>query len=259
MSGQTLSMLVHGEAGAGKSWLGDTAPAPRLILDAEGRAKYLPSQPKAHWDPTQGAPPQYDGTWETCVAFVPNYATMETVYRWLQSGQHHFRSVVVDSLMEIQKRFIDDIAPGQPLDQQDWGTLLRGLEKLVRDYRDIVNYPSNPIDCVVFTVGSKANKAGKMKPLLQGAMGDTVAYYVDAVGYMYNTSTPEGIQRAMLVQDSPTAIAKDGTNKLGGPSIRDPHLGVLFEQLNGHEVASTVPVGQAVPSQMIQATPATPA
>lgn len=33
--------MIHGETGAGKSWLANSAPGPRLVLDAEGRADYL--------------------------------------------------------------------------------------------------------------------------------------------------------------------------------------------------------------------------
>ena len=51
-----LTMLIHGDAGTGKSWLGNTVPAPRLILDAEGRSIYLPGGPKVTWDPREQAP-----------------------------------------------------------------------------------------------------------------------------------------------------------------------------------------------------------
>jgi len=243
LNDQTLTLLVHGEAGAGKSWLGDSSPAPRLILDAEGRAKYLPSQPKVLWDPRKGAPPQYDGTWETCVAIVPDYKTMELVFRWLQSGQHQFLSVVVDSLMEVQKRFIDELVGLNPLDQQDWGVVLRNLEKLVRDYRDLVIKPENPTRCVVFTTGSREDKSGKWRPMLQGAMARSLPYAVDTVGYLYTSYTPEqGVQRNMLVASLPMAVAKDGTNEIPGPVVQAPNIGQLFGQLRHSEVGEAQPV-----------------
>jgi hypothetical protein len=243
---QTLTLLVHGEAGAGKSWLGDTAPGPRLILDAEGRAKYLPSQPKVLWDPRAGAPPRYDGTWETCVVIVPDYQTMELVYRWLQSGQHDFVSVVCDSLMEVQKRLIDRVAGSAQLDQQDWGEVFRELEKLARDYRDLVIQQSNPTRCVVFTTGSIEDKAGKWRPMLQGKLAKSLPYLVDTVGYLYTAYTPEaGVTRQMLVAPLPTAVAKDGTNELPSPTVPSPHIGQLFAQVRHSEVAGAVAVGSA--------------
>lgn len=242
----TFSMLVHGEAGVGKSRLGDTAPAPRLILDAEGRAHYLPSQPKVFWDPRTEAPPVADGTWETCVAIVPDFATMEKVFAWLQSGQHGFVSVVVDSLMEIQKRLIDSVAGMEQLKTQDWGVVLRKLEKLVRDYRDLIITPVNTVNVVVFTVGSKQGEDGKMRAMLQGAMATTVPYFVDAVGYMYTDFHPETneVTRSMLIQPSRVAVAKDGTGKLPGPVIPNPNLATIYQ----HLAAANAPAA-AVPSE----------
>ena len=53
----TLSILIHGESGVGKSWLADSVPGPRLVLDAEGRARYTPSGPKVAWNPRDSEPP----------------------------------------------------------------------------------------------------------------------------------------------------------------------------------------------------------
>lgn len=257
MSGQTLTMLTHGDAGAGKSWLCDTAPGPRLICDAEGRAKYLPSQPKVLWDPRTQAPPAAptaEAPWETCVAIVPDFATMDLIFRVLQSGQHPFRSVCVDSLMEIQMRLADDVAGTEQMRTQDWGIMLRKLEKLVRDYRDLVISPVNPTDCVVFTVGSKVDDRGRQVPMLQGQMGSKVPYFFDIVGYLYKTYSPEtqSVSRHMLVDDVGTAVAKDGTGRLSvnGPTVDNPNLSTIFEQLNGEPTAaSTDAVVQSVPSQ----------
>lgn len=251
MSQATLTMLIHGEAGTGKSWLGNTAPPPRLILDSEGRAKYLPGdKPKVFWDPAQQQPPVSDGSWDTCVAMVPDFDTLAQVWQWLQSGQHGFKSVVLDSLMEIQKRLIDKVAGMEQLKTQDWGEVLRRLEKLVREYRDLVLVPSNPIDCVVMTCGSKTTDDGKQRPMLQGQMATAVPYYMDAVGYLYNTPSPEGgeVSRSLLVQPHPTAVAKDGTNMLGGPTVPNPNLTEIFERLNAATGAAPA-VQSAAPQQ----------
>lgn len=238
----TLSVLIHGESGVGKSWCGDTAPGPRLIIDLEGRAKYTPSGPKIEWDP-RNAPPVHDGTWSTCVVSCPDFDTLQLVYQWLRSGQHPFRSVVIDSLMEAQKRCIDQVAGLSALDQTDWGTLLRKLEAVVRSYRDLMLIPSNPVEVVVFIVGS-VDAEGTRRPLLQGQLRLTVPYYIDVVGYMFMAPRAEGgFVRSMLVHPQPGFVAKDGTNRMPGPIIQEPNLEQIVALLQG---APEAPVVQTI-------------
>lgn len=237
----TFTALIHGEAGVGKSWLADTVPAPRLVIDLEGRARYTPSQPKVYWDP-RTAPPVYDGTWQTCIVPAVDFDTVDgLVYQWLRSGQHPFVSVNVDSLMEAQKRCIDVTAGVAQLDQGDWGVILRKLESLVRKYRDLTFLPNN-VRHVIFTLGSM-EKAGKQRPLLQGQLCLTVAYLVDVVGYMFkqNVQVTDGtmqLVRALLVDEQPGFVAKDNTGRLvatHGPIIYNPHIGQLIALLNGQQ------------------------
>lgn len=214
----TLTALFHGESGIGKSWLADTAPGPKLVLDAEGRAKYTPSGPKIAWDVRAGAPPEYDGTWQTCVAPVPDFDSLQLAYQWLRSGQHQFVSVIVDSLMEAQKRCIDQAVGVNALQQQDWGTVLRKLENLVRSYRDLTLVPSSTVQVVVFIVGTKEYN-GVLEPLLQGQLRDTVPYYIDVVGYLYKQPIVDeagvtSFQRCLLIDSVPGFRAKDNTSRL---------------------------------------------
>lgn len=245
----TLTALLHGESGVGKSWLADTVPGPRLILDLEGRAKYTPSGPKILWDVRTQAPPVHDGTWDTCVVMVPDFDTLTQVFTWLRSGQHPFVSVVVDSLMEAQKRCIDARFGAIALDQQGWGTLLRELEKIVRDYRDLTLVPSTHVRVVVFVTGS-VQDGKNWRPLLQGALKDTVPYYIDLVGYYFLNPmvTAEGATvgfvRSLLVEKRPGFIAKDGTGKIvvAYPDgvVPEPNITALVELLHVHGKAEAV-------------------
>lgn len=232
-SDATWTLLIHGFSKTGKSWLLDTLPAPRLILDVEGRAHFTPSQPKVYWDPKAGAPPEA-GDWETCVAPVPDYDTLEAAFRWLRSGQHPFLSVGVDSLMEAQKRAKDIIVPGvAALEWNDWGALLRRLEKLVRDYRDLRAVPATGVKVIAFLAGTRETQTGTKEPLLEGAIQDQVPYYLDTVGYLYKTSREDGSTvRGMLVDQQPGFVAGDGTNRLiaaHGAVVWEPNLTELFD------------------------------
>lgn len=225
-----LTILIHGDSGVGKSWLAASAPAPTLVLDLEGRARYLPGE-HIEWDPRAEKPPEA-GTWTHCIVNTDRFETLQLAYQWLQSGQHCFRSVVIDSLMEAQKRFIDGLVGMEQLQTQHWGDVLRHLEALVRKYRDLALSSANSVDCVVFTVGSTVNEAGKTVPLLQGALKNTLPYYLDSVGFLYVTHDNGGPPtRNLLVAPTQTIVAKDGTNRLGGPIIQNPDLSAMFTQL----------------------------
>jgi len=229
----TLSILIHGDAGVGKSRLAGTGPTPLLILDAEGRARYLPGR-KVVWNPYTEQPPVADGSWDICIVVISKFDDLSQVFQWLQSGQHPFVSVALDSLMEAQKRLIDQVAGMEQLQTQDWGVVLRRLEALVRSYRDLTIVDSNPLDCAIFTVGTQVSDTGRYEPLLQGALRRTLPYYMDTVGYLYVTHEVEGQPtRNLLVQPTQTIVAKDGTDRLGGPVIQNPNLSQLFKELTG--------------------------
>lgn len=222
--------MIHGESGAGKSWLGDTAPGRKLVLDAEGGSRFTPSQPKIMWTPNESPPAE--GDWETTICFVRDFDTMQRVYQWLNSGQHPWDSVTLDSLTEIQKRCLDAVAGTNAPTQQDWGTLLRQMEDLVRKFRDLTMHPTKPLLSVNFITTTK-NDNGTLRPHLQGQLGLTLPYFVDVVGYLYVTQDANGNPaRQMLTQPLPGFAAKDRTGRLG-TVVEHPHLQRIMETIYG--------------------------
>lgn len=178
---RTVSMLIHGPSKAGKSTLAATAPAPRLLLDAEHGHKFLPIKIR-YWDPHQ-EPPEYDGTWDTAVVVVRKYDDVLAVYRWLQSGRHPFRSLIMDSISEIQAKCLEQLAGREQVKTQQWGELLRHMTGLMRDIRDLTVHPTHPLSAVVITAMTTF-KDGKWRPYLQGQSGTTAPYYWDITGYI---------------------------------------------------------------------------
>lgn len=187
MSGEDLgvSMIVHGPAKSGKSTLGDTTPAPRLVLDSEMGSRFTPSKKKV-WDPVKEAPPVADGSWETCIVYVRDYRSVLKAYEWLDSGKHPFRSVVMDSISETQQRAVDALVGIQQPNQQDWGTLLRQVSDLVRKFRDLTTNPVKPLDAVVFIAMTRQGRDGDStwRPHVQGSLATTLPYFCDVVGYL---------------------------------------------------------------------------
>ncbi len=180
---QALSMLIYGPSKAGKSTLAATAPYPRLLLDVEGGARFLPIVAVV-WDPLTEEPPVADGTWDTAVVVTRDYETMMRVYQWLQSGKHPFKSVVIDSVSELQVKLIEQIAGREQMQMQAWGNLLRQFTGLMRDLRDLTMHPTNPLTAVVLVAMEREDKDGQKRPYLQGQSAVTLPYLTDVTGYL---------------------------------------------------------------------------
>lgn len=185
-----ISFLLHGPSKAGKSYLADTAPGPRLFLDAEGGTRFLRSK-KTFWDPLQ-PPPEYDGSWETCITYIRDFGSLSHAYAWLATGKHPFRSVVIDSISEAQQRCVDAIAGTDQMRIQDYGELYRKMSQLVRQYRDLLVHPTNPIESVVLVAMTKQGQDGKFYPYVQGQLATALPYFIDTICFLKAQISEEG-------------------------------------------------------------------
>jgi hypothetical protein len=229
-----VSILIHGMSKSGKSYLADTSPSPRLILDAEGGAstRFTESVKKV-WDPTQ-PPPEVDGTWDTAVVYVRSYQDVQRAYDWLNSGKHDFKSVVIDSLSETQQRCIDALVGTDQMKTQDWGDLLRKMSNLVRSYRDLIIHPTKPLDSVVFIAMTREVNSVR-RPYVQGQLANTLPYYVDVCGYLWTELGEDGVQRRRLLCAPHSAFeAGDRTGKLGSV-IDDPNIPAMLDMIYGNK------------------------
>ncbi len=178
---RSLTAMVYGESKVGKSSFAVTAPYPRLMLDVEGGHRFLPIVIK-YWDPLREEPPVADGTWDTCVVVVHNYDTVLKAYQWLQAGKHQFKSLIIDSISELQVKCIDNIAGSEQMKMQQWGELLRHMGGLLRDLRDLTMHPTNPLEAVVLTAMARPGQDGRMRPYLQGQLAIQAPYFYDILG-----------------------------------------------------------------------------
>lgn len=180
---QGLSLLVHAPAKFGKSTLADSGPVPRLILDIEGTSYWTPSR-KIFWDPMRETPPVPDGSWDSCIVITKDLRTIDRVYQVLNSGQHPFNSLSVDSVTEYQQRIIDEKVGVKKVERDEWGYLLRQVSSDVRKFRDLITHPTHRLWSVSFVAGTSQYN-GKWRPLVQGQVGNFLPYYVDLLGYLH--------------------------------------------------------------------------
>jgi hypothetical protein len=230
---ETLSILVHADSKVGKTTLASTCPAPLLILDAEGGSKFLPGR-KTTWDPMLGGPPVWDGTWDICIVVVREFETMRRVFDWLNFGGHSFRSVVLDSISEVQRRCKTHIVGTEAMKMQGWGELLTKMDALIRGFRDLTMHPTTPIQVAMF-IAETRETSGKWRPYMQGQIGVALPYWMDIVGYLYVEQvpglTPEDPIRKMrrlLITPHPQFEAGERVQGRLGDVVDDPNITTML-------------------------------
>jgi len=186
---RSLTLMVYGESKVGKSTFAVTAPYPRLMLDVEGGHRFLPINVK-YWDPMREEPPVAYGTWDTVVVQVRDYDVVLKAFQWLQSGKHQFKSLIIDSISELQVKCMDNIAGTEQMKMQQWGELLRHMGHLLRDLRDLTSHPTQPLEAVVMTAMASRGQDNRMHPYLQGQLKVQAPYFYDVLGYISNETIP---------------------------------------------------------------------
>lgn len=231
-TGRSLSIIIHGDPKVGKTRLASTAPAPRLIFDAEAGTRFLPVR-QVLWDPKQGPPPAHDETWDTCIVKVHDFHTMQIGYQWLASGQHPFVSVIIDSVSEVQQRSVDAIAGAEQMTTPNWGELLRTVALLCRQFRDLCEHPTKPLQAVVL-VAMTRERNGKWRPWVQGALEVAMPYYFDVCGFLQVVQDDAGQPRRVLIC-GPDPLHEAGERVQGriGPYEWDPTITGLLDKIYG--------------------------
>lgn len=235
-------MLVYGHSKAGKSTLSTSAPYPRLLLDVESASRFLLHLNKTYWDPMTEAPPVADGTWDTCVVNIESFDVAQKAYEWLKSGRHPFKSVIVDSISEMQVKAQEHINGRAQMKIQDWGRLLSEIGFFARDLRDLTTNRVNPIEAVVVTA-TLISEDGVQKPYLQGKVASQLPYFFDICGYYYIDQDVDEVGNAtevrrLFVGNNPNFETGHRVPGLD-PVLTNPSIENLIEQVFGPRQSDT--------------------
>jgi hypothetical protein len=229
---RSLTLMVYGESKVGKSTFAVTAPYPRLMLDVEGGHRFLPINVK-YWDPIREEPPVADGTWDTVVVMVRDYDVVMKAFQWLQSGKHQFKSLIIDSISELQVKCMDNIAGTEQMKMQQWGELLRHMGALLRDLRDLTMHATQPLEAVVLTAMARKGQDGVYRPYLQGQLAIQAPYFYDVLGAITveQVPNPDPLQppykvRRMYVERTPEYEAGERVQGRLGKIVEQGDLGV---------------------------------
>lgn len=199
---QNLVLGIHGEAKAGKTTFASKSPQPILFFDAENASKFLFTEnpgDKVYWNPiTQPMPIRNkDNLWKAVVVIVESYEHIEKALEELRSQPHPFRTIVFDSISEIQDKLSKSILRGKKHSQlqlQDWGAMASRMGELLRAFRDLPVHADSPLVAVVFLAMSKTPTTrekdgsvtyGKTFPVIRGSAKDLIVYMTDLMGHLY--------------------------------------------------------------------------
>ena len=244
---RNLTLLVHGASKSGKSWLSVTAPGPRLYLDVEAASRFLPIR-RVMWNPSREKPPAINpAEWDTCVVATRDWGTVEKVYQWLASGQHEFRSLIIDSISELQQRYIEAVAGRVQLTQNQWGDTFRAVGGLIRDLRDLTVHPTRPVECVVMTSMTR-ELDGKWRPWVQGQLQTVMPYLLDVTGYLWTENQEDEITgemrevRRLLTRNTERF---EGGERVGGriPAVLEaPNVRKMIDMVFGEKAKEPLAV-----------------
>jgi hypothetical protein len=217
------------------------------MLDIEGGHRFLPINVK-YWDPIREEPPMADGTWDTVVVKVNDYDVVMKAFQWLQAGKHQFRSLIIDSISELQVKCMDNIAGTEQMKMQQWGELLRHMGALLRDLRDLTMHPTQPLEAIVLTAMSRKGQDGVYRPYLQGQLAIQAPYFYDILGAITveQVPNPDPMQppykvRRMYVERTPEYEAGERVQGRLGKVVEQGDLGIerMLDMVFGEKAQST--------------------
>lgn len=226
-----LNILIYGDSGVGKTRLAgsaDDVPEMRsvLVVDFEGGAETL-----------KHCYPNCD------TVRVESWKEVQNVYDELYAGNHKYKTVILDSLTEVQKFNMYNVMQNLIEKHEDrdvdvpsmreWGINLEQMRKFVRAFRDL---PMNTIFTALM-VSEKDNKTGLTvkEPHLSGKLKKEVAAFLDIVVFMYmremeiDNETKQA--HLLLSQATDTCTAKDRTSKLPQVMI-EPTMAEIMKYIN---------------------------
>lgn len=200
--GQYIKMFVYGQPGSGKTLFSSTAKDV-IVGNIDGGLMTLHSRGVDYAD----------------------IATPEDAHELLmhlRQPNHGYKTVVIDTLDELQKVFIAARLKKERKEQmalQDWGYLGEQMQKVLRAYRAL---PMNVIFLCHSSTDTDQDNGGLIeRPLLQGAIKDQVAGFFDLVTYIQASTVKEGeeenVVRVLRFQPNPKyPILKDRSGKMPG-------------------------------------------
>ena len=227
-----LNLLIYGEPGAGKTHLSGTAcdsplTSPALLLDIEGGAVTL--RHRSEMDVIQVR------SMDQLVKIVNEIDAATDPY---------WKTVIVDSLTELQKLDMRTVQDGEKLRTPDkvdidvpsmraWGKNGERMRRIIRSLRDLECHVI--CTCLMASDFDEANGVNNFYPMLPGKLRAEAPGYFDVVALLKAEETRVNkevqVQRILQTAKTRRVIAKDRTSALEAV-ITNPTIPDMWEAIH---------------------------
>ena len=234
-----LNVMIYGDSGAGKTLLSGTSAfvpelSPVLFIDVEGGTHTL-----SHFEDTADIDivpdPGEDRTFR--------WTDVQKIYDALYKGNHPYKTVVIDSLTEMQKLAMSNIlgsgakvdidAIGNLPEFKEWHTNTEQMRRMVRAFRDL---PMNTIftaladDIADPRTAKSENPKFQKVPSFTKRLRQEIPAFFDIVLYLYSKAVGPNNVRWIQTDKDNNAVAK--CRVYGVPrAIENPNMEMLYDML----------------------------
>jgi phage nucleotide-binding protein len=227
-----INMLVYGEAGVGKTYLGGTAEdskdmSPLLVFDVEGGVTTLRKRQGIDVIPIR-----------TMKDIQDNY---NKLYTSIKGGKIYYKTIMIDSLTELadvdMKSIMKDAYRKNPdkVDEdvpspREWGKTRNHIRLIVRAFRDL---PCHVLYTAHVRTYMEEGQPTRHYPGFAGQLAKEIPGFMDIVGYYYAETEPGSgvITRKLQTQGTRRVVAKDRTASLSDVE-EDPTLPSLWAKIH---------------------------
>ena len=205
-----IKMLVYGQAGAGKTSLIKTLPAP-IVLSAEAGLLSIAGSDIPYIE-------------------IHNMEELGEAYTYVKEHSTDYGTIILDSISEIAEVVLAAEKERVKDPRQAYGALLDSMNALIRDFRDL------PMNVYISAKMEKVqDDTGRIfyGPSAPGTkVAQSLPYFFDEVFVLRVEKNQEGqLERWLQTVPDGTFIAKDRSGKLD--AFERPDLGAIISKIGG--------------------------